>query len=237
MNANYQFQLPKIITYPFLVVSLSILISVGFFVAELNNVVRYGVLTLSLVLGLGYLAIYLLIRNFTNLDRRIKDRDFLLKQIPWKGNEKVLDVGCGNGILILSAAKQLTTGHAIGVDMWTENSGNNTKEVFESNAALEGVQDKVEIHSEDARQLPYENNSFDVVLCGLTMHHLLHDKGAERAINEIIRVLKPNGFLAIYDVPIAILSTQKMLRKKQVKLERLNSKILFGVKLGKSQVN
>src|SRR5216683_6809807 len=45
-------------------------------------------------------------------------RDWLLDQVPWRGDEVVLDVGCGRGLLLVGAAQRLTTGKAVGVDLW-----------------------------------------------------------------------------------------------------------------------
>src|SRR6266571_3705926 len=54
-------------------------------------------------------------------------RERLLDRIPWRGDEKVLDVGCGRGLLLIGAAKRLKSGKATGVDTWQSEdlSGNN----------------------------------------------------------------------------------------------------------------
>ena len=41
-------------------------------------------------------------------------RKQLLGLVPWRGDEMVLDVGCGRGLVMIGAAKQLITGKAIG---------------------------------------------------------------------------------------------------------------------------
>ena len=45
-------------------------------------------------------------------------RDHVLSAIPWRGDESVLDVGCGRGLLLLGAAQRLKSGKAVGVDVW-----------------------------------------------------------------------------------------------------------------------
>src|SRR5579883_86610 len=45
-------------------------------------------------------------------------RDDVLAGIPWRGDETVLDVGCGHGLMLIGAAKRLNTGKAVGVDLW-----------------------------------------------------------------------------------------------------------------------
>ena len=39
--------------------------------------------------------------------------------IPWRGNETVLDVGTGRGLLMIGAARRLTTGISVGIDIWS----------------------------------------------------------------------------------------------------------------------
>jgi cyclopropane fatty-acyl-phospholipid synthase-like methyltransferase len=38
--------------------------------------------------------------------------------VPWKGDEAVRDVGCGHGLMLVGAARRLTTGKATGIDIW-----------------------------------------------------------------------------------------------------------------------
>src|SRR5690348_3016765 len=49
---------------------------------------------------------------------KLRLRERLLNLIPWRGDEMVLDVGCGRGLLLVAAARRLTTGKATGVDIW-----------------------------------------------------------------------------------------------------------------------
>jgi hypothetical protein len=39
---------------------------------------------------------------------------------PWSGEEILLDVGCGRGLMLIGAARRLTTGHAVGIDLWRD---------------------------------------------------------------------------------------------------------------------
>jgi arsenite methyltransferase len=127
-------------------------------------------------------------------------RDFLLKKIDWQGNEMVLDIGAGTGLLMNGAAKFLATGKAIGIDIWrAEDLSDNTLEVALKNAKIEGVIDKIEIKTEDARQLSFADNSFDVVVSMFCIHNIDDMKEQEKACFEIARVLKRGGTALIGD--------------------------------------
>ena len=65
----------------------------------------------------------------------------MLNSVTWRGDERVLDVGCGNGFLLNEAAKHLTTGLATGIDVWKAEAGAQTADLALGNARLEGVAD------------------------------------------------------------------------------------------------
>src|SRR5579862_7927141 len=77
---------------------------------------------------------------------KFRERDRLLGSIAWRGDEQVLDVGCGHGLMLIGAAKRMTTGKAIGIDLWQQqDQAGNSRQATWANAMLEGVLDRVEI--------------------------------------------------------------------------------------------
>jgi len=74
----------------------------------------------------------------------------LLDQLHLRGDERILDMGCGRGAVLLMVAQRLTTGRAAGVDLWrsVDQSGNSL-EATRRNAIAEGVADCVELHTGD----------------------------------------------------------------------------------------
>jgi SAM-dependent methyltransferase len=133
--------------------------------------------------------------------RKVRARERFLDLVPWRGDEAVLDVGCGRGLLLVAAARRLTTGKAVGIDLWQrEDLSGNRPEATLENARREGVADRVEVRDGDARSLPFADASFDVVLSGLALHNIYQTEERARAVREIARVLKPGGHLALIDI-------------------------------------
>lgn len=120
--------------------------------------------------------------------------------IPWTGTENVLDVGTGRGLLAIGAAKKLTAGRAVGIDIWNPRDlTDNTADGFLQNAELEGVAERVEVRNADARRLPFPDASFDVVLSNVCLHNIPDAEGRAEACREIGRVLKPGGVALVSD--------------------------------------
>ncbi len=125
----------------------------------------------------------------------------LLDQLKLRGDERLLDMGCGRGAVLLMAAQRLTTGRAVGVDLWIKgDQSGNALDVTQKNAVAEGVTDRVELHTGNMMALPFEDASFDVVVSSFAIHNITGRAGKEKAISEAVRVLRPGGRLMIVDV-------------------------------------
>jgi len=131
---------------------------------------------------------------------KLRQRDRLIQSLGLKGDETLLDVGCGRGLLRIGAAKHLPNGKAIGVDLWQSmDQSGNKPEVTAENARLEGVSERVEIKTGDMRELPLPDSSMDVGVASLSIHNIPTKEGRARAIHEINRVLRPGGQVALLD--------------------------------------
>jgi SAM-dependent methyltransferase len=129
------------------------------------------------------------------------EREKLIGRVEWTGAERVLDVGCGRGLILVGAARRLTTGSAVGIDIWqAEDLSGNRADVPLKNAALEGVADRVSVQNADMRRLPFPDDSFDVVLSRAAIHNVYSAADRATTIREIARVLKRGGRAVIADI-------------------------------------
>jgi len=77
---------------------------------------------------------------------KLRRRERFLNRIAWTGREQVLDVGCGRGLMLVGAAKRLSTGKATGIDIWqTEDLSDNHAGAALENARREGVAERVDL--------------------------------------------------------------------------------------------
>ncbi|GAA1615305.1 hypothetical protein GCM10009733_009480 [Nonomuraea maheshkhaliensis] len=117
-----------------------------------------------------------------------------------RGDERLLDLGCGRGAVLLLAAGRLERGGATGVDRWrTKDQSGNRAPVTRRNAELEGVSDRVELVTADLRDLPFGDDSYDVVVASQSVHNVPDAEGRAQAVREALRVLRPGGLLLIAD--------------------------------------
>jgi ubiquinone/menaquinone biosynthesis C-methylase UbiE len=106
--------------------------------------------------------------------------------------ETVLDVGCGTGTLALEAyARVGETGRVSGVDPGPQQIARARSKAARGSFPIDFQVGVIE-------QLAFPDQSFDVVLSTLMMHHLPDDL-KRQGLSEIARVLKPGGRLVIVD--------------------------------------
>lgn len=111
---------------------------------------------------------------------------FMLQNIILTYGEKILDIGCGTGELMLQVILEDSSKKVIGIDL--------SEEMI--HVANEKIKEKGQLILGDAENLPFEDNSFDVVYCNDSFHYYPHPI---KALAEMNRVLKIGGTLIIGD--------------------------------------
>jgi len=114
------------------------------------------------------------------------------------GNQdRLLDVGCGSGQLLIRFAKS-APGEYVGLDYWGEDWEYSQSQA-ERNAELEGVEG-LRFRSGSASRLPFADGDFGRVVSGLTFHEVRDATDPTASVAEALRVLEPGGCFAFVDL-------------------------------------
>lgn len=141
-------------------------------------------------LGIHWLTpAYDLITSITGFGKRYKRR--VLHSISLRGDETVLDLGCGTGVLLEVIKTEYPGINAIGIDPDLR-----SLEMTRKRLARGGLQ--VELKQAFAESLPLADDSVDVAFSTLAFHHI-HSEAKEKACTELFRVLKKGGRVIISD--------------------------------------
>jgi ubiquinone/menaquinone biosynthesis C-methylase UbiE len=133
---------------------------------------------------------YVLETRGADLQQRAMRRVFLA-DISFPANAHVLEVGCGTGVLTRVLANWPEVGTVVGVDV--------ASSLLSRARELAADLPNVTFQEADGRSLPFEDETFDVVVFDSTLTHV---PGPERALAEAFRVLRPLGSLgslAVFD--------------------------------------
>ncbi|MHA2295021.1 MAG: class I SAM-dependent methyltransferase [Candidatus Hodarchaeales archaeon] len=119
----------------------------------------------------------------------------LLDMCQLDEKSRVLDVGCGPGHAACLIAEQYGS-RVMGIDL-----SENMIAQARKRARKQKLEDKVEFQVANAFQLPFEDDSFDVVIFESVLTPIPDEK---KMLNELMRVIRPGGFVGanegIFDV-------------------------------------
>lgn len=127
--------------------------------------------------------------------------EWVLKNIAWRGDETVLDVGSGVGSYYKALQAIAPKSQYVGVDL--------SAGMLASHPAKGGVA------RADALQLPFPNQTFDVVMANHMIYHL---PDIDAGIEEFRRILKPNGVLLVATNGVENMPELKVLMRRAVVL-------------------
>ena len=180
---------------------LSILVGfeIAFYMVQTNpDLAHFGLVVGP---GVGFLILAVSVALYwSSRQGKVTEMSKLVADIPWGGNEVVLDLGCGRGLGMVLAGKRLEGGYSVGVDLWQRShlTGNHPSSIW-ANAAREGVENRVAPVKADTLSLPLADSSVDVILSALSLHRLIKKRDRIVAFTEITRVLKQGGRIGIID--------------------------------------
>ena len=119
-------------------------------------------------------------------------KSFISVVKKWKiTSGKILDIGCGTGLLAIEFAKNLSGVEIIGLDL-----SDVALEVGRDNVQKSEVIERISFKKGDAEDIPFEDNAFNLVISSNTLHLIMNPI---KMFNEIHRVLKPKGKFFISD--------------------------------------
>jgi ubiquinone/menaquinone biosynthesis C-methylase UbiE len=117
------------------------------------------------------------------------------QELDLKKGTTFLDVASGWGAYSLAASDIVgKDGQVYAVDLWEEGISSLRKE-----ADSKGIQNLVTFVSDVAQNIPVEDEGVDVCLMATVLHDFVGDKVERQVMKEILRVMKPNGVLAIVE--------------------------------------
>lgn len=148
----------------------------------------------------SFLLLSIVMMLFSSLVGKYKVVKKIVQSLQLKGSEIILDVGCGRGLFLNSCAKKLTSGYAVGLDIWsqTDQTANRPENTL-NNAKIEGVLNKIKLITGDMKTIPFNDNTFDVVVSSLALHNLPTKEARAMALSEMVRVLKTDGRIVLLD--------------------------------------
>jgi len=113
----------------------------------------------------------------------------LLEEVPLRGVERALDVGCGTGFPLIELAERLGgRAHVHGLDPWTAGLARAAEKI--SSRATRNVT----VHEGIASAMPFEDGTFDLIVSNLGLNNFEDPAGSLR---ECRRVAKAGAVIAL----------------------------------------
>ncbi|MBN1189949.1 MAG: class I SAM-dependent methyltransferase [Dehalococcoidales bacterium] len=178
------------------------------YVPGIISLIFFGLAYYSLFFMIGsifflMLAAYFLYayRQFSprggNLQVRIRDQVF--SHLPWDGDGRLLDIGCGNGALAIEAARKYPGAQVSGIDYWG-GQWEYSRQACEKNAAIAGVSERTSFMKASASRLPFADASLDVSTSNMVFHEVRDAGDKKELIKEALRVVKKGGLFTFQDL-------------------------------------
>ena len=147
---------------------------------------------------------YDMVVGIISLGRERKFRQAALDLVDLEPGMQILDVGCGTGSLAIAAKQRIGNGGmVVGID-----PSSNMVNLAQGKAEKERVEAAFQVGV--IENIDFPEDQFDVVMSSLMMHHL-PDELKMDGLQEVYRVLKPNGILLIIELDPGTLSLASLI--------------------------
>ena len=133
---------------------------------------------------------YDLLNRILSMGIDVRWRKKVVKSVKKANPKTVLDIATGTGDLAIQIAKS-TQAQITGFDL---SAG--MLEVGRKKVTKEKLDDRIEMIQGDAENMPFENNSFDVITVAFGVRNF---ENLKKGLDEIYRVLKPGGKFIILE--------------------------------------
>jgi SAM-dependent methyltransferase len=132
-------------------------------------------------------------------DLQTRIRGLVLDQLVWSGEGTALDIGCGNGAMVIGLAQRYPRARVTGIDYWG-GKWDYSRQACIRNARVAGVADRTVFQKASAAKLPFSDGSFDVAVSNLAFHEVGDARDKKAVIQEALRVVKKDGLFAFQDL-------------------------------------
>ncbi len=123
------------------------------------------------------------------------DSQKLFHELDLRKGISFLDVASGRGLYSLAVSDIIgPQGSVFAVDLWAEGI-----EILKTAAQEKGIENITALVSDVGRRIPVEDQSIDVCLIATALHDFVEDRIDRGVLNEIVRVVKPAGTLAVME--------------------------------------
>lgn len=132
------------------------------------------------------------------------------KFILWRGivdevelptSARVLDVGCGRGMAVITVLTQFPDATGMGLDLWRgQDQSGNDPSAIRANAEENGVLDRLYLLTENMMDMSIPDNEMDFTFAYVSIQNIKNREDRAIALAEIYRVTKPGGQIRIVDI-------------------------------------
>jgi arsenite methyltransferase len=125
----------------------------------------------------------------------------MLRRLNWNGIDRVLDIGCGHGMLMLLVNKCNPDAQLIGMDVWNADSQyENSESMLWKNLDGAGIAKRCSVETMDIRQTRFAEKNFSKLVSSLTLHEIRNAPHRRLAVREALRLVQAGGEVAFLEL-------------------------------------